>query len=360
MATGSMPSSHEQNSNAPDLVGAAFLVCCALWALISAAGRDARPEGFLLALLAVVAGYAAGRIAGAVLPLAAPALAAFAVVAVVGCVPDGLSGEPLAPPLGYSNANAALLTLAAGAACCAAWATRITPLRLALRLLAVTAAGMSLALGSLAGGAAAFGVVLCSLAAARVRRRLLGLAALALCSAAVVTSTFLVGADRMPEPDVVRTQLTEERVSLWHDAVALVEKDPLRGVGPDRFGQESPAARGEADADKARSAGLQQAAEQGVPGVLLLSGAYLWTFFALWRSGRSTPVVLTAAAALTGLAAQASVDSVLSYAAVTSGAGLLAGMATARRLTDEPADEDEPGPRSEPDRLPTSAGGWSP
>ncbi|MBN6543029.1 O-antigen polymerase, partial [Streptomyces bryophytorum] len=38
------------------------LVCCAVWALVAAAGRPARPEGTLLALLAVTAGYALGRI----------------------------------------------------------------------------------------------------------------------------------------------------------------------------------------------------------------------------------------------------------------------------------------------------------
>ncbi|MFC8076135.1 hypothetical protein ACFUN8_11435 [Streptomyces sp. NPDC057307] len=47
-----------------DVVGAAVFVGCALWALVSAAGREGRPEGVLLALLAVAAGYTCGRIAG--------------------------------------------------------------------------------------------------------------------------------------------------------------------------------------------------------------------------------------------------------------------------------------------------------
>ncbi|GGO96126.1 hypothetical protein GCM10012280_54910 [Wenjunlia tyrosinilytica] len=314
-----------------------MLVCCAVWALVSAAGRAARPEGVLLALLAVAAGYAAGRIAGAILPVAAPAFAATVVAVVVVAVPKGLSGEPIAPPLGYSNANAALLTLAAGAACCAAWAARSGPLRLALRLLAAATAGMALAMGSVAAGAACLGVLLCSLAAARMDRRLLGLAGLALCAVLAVGGSVLVASDTLPGTASLTTQLTQRRVDLWRSALDLAETHPLRGIGPDRFGEVSEVALADGDTDKAHSAALQEAAEQGVPGVTLLGCAYLWMLYALWRSCRSTPVVLTAAAALTGLAVQASVDYVLSYAAVTAGAGLLAGMATARPLADEHA-----------------------
>ncbi|GAB2614898.1 hypothetical protein GCM10027168_54370 [Streptomyces capparidis] len=344
VVAGSVPSSREESSTA-DVIGAVVLVCCVLWALISAMGRDARPEGFLLALLAVVAGYAAGRIAGAVLPVAAPGAAAVAVVLVVAA-DGGLSGDGAAPPLGYGNANAALLVLAAGAACCAAWATGSRGLRTGLRLLALAAAGLALALGSLLGCAAAVGVLLCSLAAARTRR-LPGLAGLALCALTAVGATLLVATHALPAATTVETQLTRARVELWHDAADLVERDPVRGVGPDRFAEESAAARGQVATSKTHSAALQQAAEQGVPGLGLLACAYLWMLYALWRSSRSTPVVLTAGAALTGLAALASVDTVLSYAAVTAGAGLLAGVATARLLADERVPEE-----AEPDPLP--------
>ena len=47
------------------------LGACATWSLITAAAHDGRPEGVLLAVLAVAAGYAAGRICGALLPVAA-------------------------------------------------------------------------------------------------------------------------------------------------------------------------------------------------------------------------------------------------------------------------------------------------
>ncbi|OKK12967.1 hypothetical protein AMK09_29785 [Streptomyces sp. CB02488] len=47
--------------NASDAAGAVILAACAIWSLISAAGRETRPEGVLLALLAVAAGFACGR-----------------------------------------------------------------------------------------------------------------------------------------------------------------------------------------------------------------------------------------------------------------------------------------------------------
>jgi O-antigen ligase len=348
VVAGSMPSSRERSS-VPDLLGAAVLVCCVVWALISAAGRgSARPEGMLLALFAVVAGYAAGRVAGAILPVVAPAAAGLGVVAVILAVPNGLSGEPIAPPLGYGNADAALLTLAAGAACCAAWDTRSLAVRVVLRGLTVVMAGMALAIGSVAAGAACLGVLLCSLATARMSRRLPALAALALCAALAVGGTVAVASGTLPGSGPLRTQLTARRVELWHDALQMARQDPVRGVGPDRFGELSELAHQDADVSdpdlgKPPSAALQQAAEQGLPGVVLLGGAYLWMLFALGRSARATPVVVTAAAALTGLAVQASVDSVLSYTAVTAGAGLIAGMATARPLAeDHVADGDEP------------------
>lgn len=322
-----------------DAVGIVLLVCCAVWALVAAAGRPARPEGTLLALLAVTAGYAAGRILGALLPVLAPAAAAAAVLALVLAPPARLTGQPDAPPLGYHNADAALLVLAVGAACCAAWAAPGKVRRFALRLTGAGAAVAALALGSAAGFAAGATIVLCSLAAARMPSRLLGLAGLALAAAIAVGGSYAVAVDALPAglSESLTGQLTQPRVELWHQAITLAERHPLRGVGPERFADESatvPATDAPA-AESPQSAPLQLAAEQGVPGAALLAVAFGWVLCALWRSTRPTPVVLTAGAALTGLAMLASVDHVLSYAVVTAGAGFLAGIATARPLTDD-------------------------
>ncbi|MCT7356924.1 hypothetical protein N4P33_33000, partial [Streptomyces sp. 15-116A] len=61
-----------------DAAGVVVLGACAAWPLITAAARDGRPEGMLLAVLAVAAGYAAGRIGGTLLPVAAPCVWALA------------------------------------------------------------------------------------------------------------------------------------------------------------------------------------------------------------------------------------------------------------------------------------------
>ena len=333
------PHTVRAHSGITDAAGIALLACCAVWALVAAAGRAARPEGTLLALLAVTAGYAAGRILGALLPVLAPAAVAGTVLALVLIPPARLTGRPDAPPLGYPNADAALLVLAAGAAGCAAWAARGGVRRAGLRLAGVGAAVAALALGSAAGFAAGIAVTLCSLAAARVRHRLLGLVGLALAAALAVGGTYAVAVDALPAglSESVTGQLTQPRVELWHQAVTLAERHPLRGVGPERFSDESaalPSVNAPTE-ESPQSAPLQLAAEQGFPGAALLAVAFGWVLVALWRSSRPTPVVLTAAAALTGLAMLASVDHVLSYAVVTAGAGFLAGVATARPLADE-------------------------
>lgn len=314
-------------------MGAAVLGCCAAWALICAVGRTARPEGVLLAVLAVAAGYACGRIAGSLLPVASATAAAFAGLGLACTVPDGVSG--------HGGAHAAQFTLAVGAACGAAWAARSAVLRLALRLLAVAIPAMALIAGSTVGGAAGALVLLCSLTVARTRRRLPGLAGLALVAAVAVGGCWAMAENALPGAlsAPLHDRLGEHRVRLWHDAVQIAEHAPLRGAGPDRFGELSPTAqRSAAVDDTPYSAPLQQAAGQGLPGLALLAAAFGWLLYALWRSPRRTPAVLTAAAALTALAVESALGNALSFPEVTAGAGLIAGLATAR------LPEADPGP----------------
>lgn len=346
------PSRPPSGGGAVDAAGMVVLACCAVWVMVCAAGREARPEGMMLALLAITAGYAAGRVLGALLPTVTLAAGAVTVLALVLGPGHRLSDVRDVPPLGYPNADAALLVLAAGAACCAAWGvTRavwgLPPAvwRTLLRLLAMAAAVTALALGSAAAFAAGVAVVLCSLAAGRMPHRLLGLLGFALAAALAVGGSYAVAADSLPGglSESVTGQLTQPRVALWHQALDLAERHPLRGVGPDRFSEEStPLPTDTPTAETPQSAPFQLAAEQGAPGVALLGGAYVWTLCALWRSPRSTPAVLTAAAALTGLGLLATVDHVLSYTAVTAAAGLLAGLVTSRPL---PAQAPAPAPR---------------
>ncbi|MEV0097252.1 O-antigen ligase family protein [Streptomyces sp. NPDC050738] len=333
MAASADGASARAGGSAPDVVGVLVLSSCAVWSLVSAAGREARPEGVLLAVLALAAGYAWGRICGTLLPVVAPAAAALAALGLAIASRHGVPGATSNHAVGHTGATAALLVLATGAACCASWATRSAPLRLALRLFALALAVAALLLGSVAACAVALGVQLCSLAAARMRRRLVGLAGLVLATGLVVGGSWAVAAHALPDGLSVSLegQLTQNRVLLWQDALGLAKDHPVLGAGPDRFGELSPTAQRSLSADsKPHSAALQQAAEQGIVGVGLLAGAFGWILYGFWRSPRSTPVVLTAGAALTALAALASVGNALSFTPVTAGAGLLAGLATAR------------------------------
>ncbi|AXK36626.1 O-antigen ligase family protein [Streptomyces armeniacus] len=334
------PAAAARGGNASDIAGTLVLGSCAAWALITAAGRDSRPEGVLLAVLAVAAGYACGRVTGALLPVAAPALAALGCVALAlaspRVVPGAMAAATGAEPAGRNGATAALLILAAGAACCAAAAARSRRVRPALRLLAVCVVAVALAYGPPAAFAAALGVLLASLGAERMRRRLLGLAGLALLTASVTGGVWAVAGDRAPDglTAAVEGQVTEQRKALWADAVDAVRERPLMGYGPDTFGDlGDPAQRTAVSDGKPHSALLQVTSEQGVPGGVLLAAAFGWLLLALWASPCGTPVVLTAGAALTAVAVLACVSNALSFTAVTTGAGALAGIATARRLS---------------------------
>jgi O-antigen ligase len=294
----------------------------------------------LLAVLAVAAGHAVGRISGALLPVAAPGAGALTGLGLTVGLPQLSPGPEIVTPLGYAGATAALLTLSTGAACCAAWAARSAAPRLALRALAAGIAVTAAVLGSVGGFVACAAVLLCSLAAGRVRHRGPGIVALALSAAVATGLTWTVAARGVPEGLAVSLEgrLTAHRVRLWHDALEMARGDAVLGVGPGRFGEISGTATRTLLSDgKPHSAPLQQAAEQGVVGVALLAAAFGWMLYALWRTRRPSPVALTAAAALTALAVIACVGNALSFTTVSVGAGLLTGLATARPLTEEPA-----------------------
>ncbi|MFF6813101.1 O-antigen ligase family protein [Streptomyces sp. NPDC012403] len=322
----------------PDAAGVAVLGVCAAWPLITAAARGGRPEGMLLAVLAVTAGYAAGRISGALLPVAAPCAGALAGVGLTVAVPRLVPGPQITAPLGHAGATTAMLALSAGAACCAAWAASAPAVRSALLLLAAGVVVTAAVLGSVPGFVAGAAVLLCSLAVGRVRRRGPVLAGLAVAAAGVTGVIWAVAGDAVPEGFAASLEgrLTAHRVGLWRDALGMVREHAGLGVGPGRFGElstvsgQSPLSDG-----KPHSAPLQLAAEQGVVGVVLLGLAFGWLLYALWRSPRATPVVLSAGAALTALAVIAAVGNALSFTAVSVGGGLLAGLATSRPFAED-------------------------
>jgi len=323
--------------NVSDVFGTAVLAACAVWALGSAGANGGRAEGTLLAVLAVAAGYAAGRISGALSPVAAPCAAALAGLALTVAAPELSPGPESAAPLGRAGAETAVLTLVAGAACCAAWATPSPAPRLVLRLLGASTAVTGAALGSLAAVVTCCAVLLASLGARRANRGT-GIAGLVAATALLSGLTWAVAAGAVDggPAEALAGPLTPHRIALWHEALDLAETHPGLGTGPGGFAESSAtAATAPLPDGRPHSAPLQLAAEQGVVGVLLLAVTFAWLLHALWRSPRPTPVVLTAGAALTALAALALVGNVLSFTTVSVGAGLLAGIATARPLPEE-------------------------
>lgn len=322
--------------NASDGTGMILLGACAGWSLITAAVHGGRPEGMLLAVLAVAAGYAAGRVSGALLPVAAPCAGAVAGLALAVALPGLCPGPRDAGPLGPSGAPAALLALATGAACCAAWATTVPALRIGLATLACATVPAGVALGSAAGYVAGAAVLLCSLAAGSARGRGVWLAGSATAAVLVAAGIWALAAEALPDglAGALDGRFAAYRVPRWQDALRLAGRNSVLGVGPGRFSEPAGAAAGSSPVDGGpHSAPLQQAAEQGLIGVFLLVAVFCWVLYALWRTPSPTPVALTAGAALTALAALASVSDALSCTPVTAGAGLLAGWATARPWT---------------------------
>jgi len=124
---------------------------------------------------------------------------------------------------------------------------------------------------------------------------------------------------------LVRATISEQRVALWHDALAITGEHPVLGVGPGRFPLVSPISSSDADLRWAHNEFLQIAAETGLIGFALVVGVFLWGFYALW----STPPNLVAglaAAALAILGVQASLDHVLRVPGVALiGAAVLGG-----------------------------------
>ncbi|WP_052442510.1 O-antigen ligase family protein, partial [Streptacidiphilus neutrinimicus] len=287
-----------------DVVGFVLLAACAAWTDYCASGREAHPEGVLLGLLAVAAGYATGRIAGALAPLG-------------GLLVPAAAAAVFAPAFGGrvlgGDAVAALLSLAVGAACCAGYAARERGLRWTARgcvLLALALTAESLLTDATLGALTCGGTLVVAGSVYRARNRRRSLVLLGGCVVLAVGAVLVCahgGGDPAaggPTAGGPTAEVSAQRLAVWRDAWHGVAQQPWRGVGPGDFTDGS-----------ASSAALQQAAEQGWPGLALLGGAFAWCLWSLGRSPRPTPVTLSAAGALTALGVQAAATPVLSVPA---------------------------------------------
>jgi O-antigen ligase len=113
---------------------------------------------------------------------------------------------------------------------------------------------------------------------------------------------------------------------LWRDAADLMKEHPLTGVGPRRFRAESQIAIADPDTTETHNEFLQQGAETGIPGLVLLLALFGWVFAGAVRA--ATPAAAVGAASVAILGIHSNVDYVMHFPVVVIAAALIAGVAT--------------------------------
>ncbi len=298
------------------VLGVALLALLAGWALGSHPGA---PESGAWALSCGVAGV--GLLVGAVVGRLDPALAGLlplviTVGAVLATAPASFSGSPLAPPLGYMNANGALV-LAGAAGGVVATSGRPVGWRLGAAAVAFVSTGVCLAEGAQAAAVACLGVAVWALLRERGPSVVWVVTGVVLMSLPVaLTGVWAAGV--LDRPGLLVAALSDERFSLWEEAWGLLRDHPVSGVGPGRFSALAPTAA-DPDLAWAHSAFLQAGAELGWVGAGLLALVCLWALVALGRDGVLLGLLLL----------PASIDYVLHFGGVLLVSSLVVGGALA-------------------------------
>lgn len=327
-----------------DLAGLALVAAAIGWTLAAAAASGGSPIPVVSLLAASAVSLTVGRVASSRVRWAAPAIVLAAALALFLASPGAtLSGSPLYGPFGYANAAGAFFVQAAVAGLMVAVSVRSTGGR-ALGVAAAIVFGLvpfaksSLAAASLVAVLPALALTARGGKAVRLVIATCGaLFVLVLASTIVLGATF-TGGPRVGAVDrVVDRTLSERRVALWHDALEIMNEEPVTGVGPGRFQVTSPTAVGDADARWAHDEFLQQGAEGGLVGFGLLLALFLWGFVRLRATPGPDIVTALGAVALAALGIHASVDYVLHFPAVPIAAAALVGTAQAPRKMDDPS-----------------------
>lgn len=310
---------------AVDLCGIALFAFACAWMLDTRvrSGGSAAP-GIGLAAgcgLVVIVARTLGSRARLLVP-AAVLLAAISVIAWLGS--SVLSSKPLAGPLGYQNANGAFYAQAAIAGLMLAASGLPRAIRmiggtaavlfvvLPLMVHAVAAATLVLALPAIVGVAGLFGA-----GAARI-----SIAIMAGLLLAAVAATILLGSTFSPNASAGMAQraavatVDRERLALWHDAFVIMRDHPLTGVGPSRYQVISPIASHDRDHRWAHNEFLQQGAEGGFPGLILMVALFGWGFARLWIARAPDAITGLAAASLATLGIHTSIDYVIHFSAI--------------------------------------------
>ncbi|HET7325945.1 MAG TPA: O-antigen ligase family protein [Nocardioidaceae bacterium] len=289
------------------------------WSFLAHPAAPAAPAMAGMVLAGIAAWVGGGWLARSYREAPGVAVVALVTVAMLAGGTESLSGGATAPPLGYANASAALLTIGVAGALSAAAHAR-DRLRTGLVVWAGVLAVASLATGSRAVAACC---VLLMLLWPRLRR---GPAAAwqafaATVVGAAVVATVLLGAtgSSSAEAGVVPETVGSTRVDLWSEALDITADHPVRGVGPGNFSLHSPTAGSDPDLQWAHSTPMQVLAELGLVGLALLAALTGWMVLALGRG----------AVFLAILALQPTVDYVLTFPAVLLGAAFVLGSVAA-------------------------------
>ena len=252
--------------------------------------------------------YALARLVSRFARFVAPtAVVAAAVIVVVGAQGDIFSRSPFVVPFGYAHVTWAFFVQATIASLMLAAA----PGPVAVRVLAgvVAMALATIPFGTVVAGPVVFAAILVGAMVfgrrpwARVAVIACGIVALLGLLGTTLLAARYAGLERRGGVDALLhatsnacrgrecgpsgvegiersldRALAERRVALWHDAIAIIEEQPLFGVGPSRFSSESPIAMVDRDEPWAHQEFLQQGAETGLPGAILLVLLFGWGF----------------------------------------------------------------------------------
>lgn len=324
-----------------DAAGLAIFVGCGVWMMVSWARSGGTPGPGLGLLIACGLALMAARGMGPRARLLVPSAALAAAVLVAAGSRTGLfSSSPLSGPLEYVNADGAFYVQAAIAGLMLAFGAGPRLLRavggaaaaffavLPFVIHAVAAAALAIALPAVVVGSAALGP-----RAARA-----GVAFLGLMFIGTVVATVLAGAtypfalERNVFQRAALRAVDGERLFFWQDAYELMRQEPIIGVGPGRYPSLSPNARRDPQDRWAHNEFLQQGAEGGIAGLVLLALVFVWGFVRLSAGPSPDVVTLLGAASLAALGLHASIDYVMHFPAIPlMAAGLVGTGMTDRR-----------------------------
>ncbi len=317
-------------SGAYDLLGAALITLFVTWNVVSALVREGNPWPTVMTAAAATAGYIVGRLVGGRRPVfVAAAVVVSILIGTALSGPAALTGGAVAPPLGYANANGALFTLGVAAACMVAVCANKEPVRRVAGVLAVVLLGLTVFTLSKTAVVLSTAILVVAIVAHRVGRWVAFVGPAVILATVAVTTGLGLTQRRLPP---LLDQLSERRTMLWREALEMAADQPVFGVGPGMFAQNSPTAMEDADASWAHSEYLEVAAETGVVGVALLALLLLWVFGALYRSKQDERLIVIGTFAVTALAVHATIDYVGHFPAVVIVAALLAGLASSRAV----------------------------